>query len=406
VQTKTTISFVYPARCLKAPGLWLIFACFLVLFSGCNRLRHQLHETVYVNARQMYLHDRVAAVSNRVAEVKNGQPLRVLAHGRRFLKVETEGKQVGWIEERAVIDEKTFEGFDQLAKQHKDDPVVATATLRDDIYLHILPGRETDRFYLLDGNSKVQLLVRASVLKAAPGSAPAPKLTPKPAPPPVKPVNGSKSTAKTATAKPTSSDTDEAAAPAPEAPPMEDWWLARDGQGHTGWLLAGGLYVDLPDEIAIFSEGQRMVGAYVLNQVFDSEANTPNHQVTQYVAVLAPPKSGMPFDFDQVRVFCWSLKHHRYETSFRLHPIKGYLPVRVMSSPSGAPVFNFQIANGDNLTTDSTTGVTRPVSSRTLTFMLLNQQVHRTGSDMGPIPVGQTEAAKAKAAKAAAKKSK
>lgn len=381
----------------------MIFVCLAVLPSGCDRLRHQLHETVYVNARQMYLHDRVAAVSNRVVEVKNGQPLRVLAHGRRFLKVETEGKQVGWIEERAVIDEKTFEGFDQLAKQHKDDPVVATATLRDDIYLHILPGRETDRFYLLDGNTKVQLLLRASVLKASPGSSPAPKLTPRPAPPPAaKTATGSKSAA-----KPTTSETDEATAPAePETPPMEDWWLARDGQGHTGWLLAGGLYVDLPDEIAIFSEGQRMLSAYVLNQVFDPEANTPNHQVTQYVALLAPPKSGLPFDFDQVRVFCWSLKRHRYETSFRLHPIKGYLPVRVMSSPNGAPVFNFQIANGDNLTTDSTTGVTRPVTSRTITYTMVNQQIRRTGSDMGPIPVGQTEAAKAKAAKAAAKKAK
>ena len=403
VLTQTFIPFVSSPRRLKAALLAVLFVCLVLLPSGCNRLRHQLHETVYVSARQMYLHDRVAAVSNRVAEVKNGQPLRVLAHGRRFLKVETESKQVGWLEERAVIDEKTFEGFDQLAKQHKDDPVIATATLRDDIYLHILPGRETDRFYLLDGNTKVQLLVRASVLKAAPGSAPAPKpLTPKPAPKTSAPATGSKSAAKPDAPEAASADEPVAAPP----PPMEDWWLARDGQGHTGWLLAGGLYVDLPDEIAIFSEGQRMLGAYVLNQVFDPEANTANHQVTQYVAVLAPPRSGLPFDFDQIRVFCWSLKHHRYETSFRLHPIKGYLPVRVMSSPNGAPVFNFQIANGDNLTTDSSTGVTRPVTARTITYMMVNQQVRRTGSDMGPIPVGQTEAAKAKAAKAAAKKSK
>jgi SH3-like domain-containing protein len=343
--------------------------------AGCARFHQKPVEMVYVSAREMYLRDRVAAVSNRVAEVKNGQPLQVVEHGRRFLKVKTEKNEVGWIEDHAVIDATEYEAFEKLREDNKQSPVAATATLRDDLYMHVLPGRETEHFYLIPGNAKVQLLERASVAKAAaPGYAPLAKLA---AP---KPLQAGK------TAVPAGAPEQ----PEAPAPVIEDWWLVRDGEGHTGWLLAGRLDVDVPDEIGTYAEGQRYVGAYVLTKIEDPDSNVPDHQVPEYVTVMSPPKSGLRFDFDQVRVFTWSVKRHRYETAFRLHPIEGYLPVKVFreQTPKGSyPAFSFVMASGPDVATDPVTGVTRPAAPRTIEYEMIDTQVKRAGADMSTIQI-------------------
>jgi len=276
--------------------------------------------------------------------------------------------------------------------------------VRDDVYLHALPGRETEHFYLLAANAKVQLLARASVPKVPPPAVPVSK---NPPPKPLQATGGSNPPAlplKPA-AKPAVTASADDDLPTVQ---MEDWWLVRDAQGRAGWLLAGRVDVDVPDEVAAYAEGQRMVGAYILTKVSDDEATTPDHQVPEYVTVLSPPKAGLPFDFDQVRVFTWSLKRHRYETAFRLHPIQGFLPVKVgsVALPKGgtAPTFSFQIASGQNLSVDAASGITRPVAPRTLNYEMVDTSVKRIGPDMGPIPVGHLEGEKPKSAKGKGRK--
>ncbi len=361
-------------------------ACFF-LFAGCSRFHHERHEIAYVSsARPIYIHDRVAPVSNRVCQVANGQALTVLERGRRFLKVRTDKNEIGWIEERATIDEKTYQLFVKLAVENKSAPVVATATLRDDLAMHLLPGRETERFYLIAGNSKVELLARASAPKK-----PAEVLGPLPPPAVAKSAAGRKSAPSGGHAKPETAKTQAAAGSAETEPPeMEDWWLARDAQGHVGWLLGSRLDVDVPDDVAQYAESQRIVGAWVLTKVHDPDPDLKNHEIPEYLMVLAAPINGLPYDFDQVRVFTWSLKHHRYETAFRLHPIQGYLPVRVFTenTAGGAvPAFSFELAGNGNVATDPATGITRPVAPRTIDYQMIDTRVERIGPDKAPIPV-------------------
>ncbi len=383
---------------LRRAGLRLLFGsaiCVVLttMLAGCNRFRqHAKPEMVYVVAKQTYLRDRVAAVSNRVALVTNGEPLEVVEHGRRFLRTKTSKGEVGWIEDHMVIDQATYDQFAALQQQHAHDPVVATAVLRDDLYLHVKPGRETDRFYLLPENQKLQLLIRASVPKPAP---PQGFLTAPRAPAAAK--------EKTATGKEKQAATK--AAPAGEpAVPMEDWWLVRDSRGQVGWLLSRRLDIDVPDEIAGYSEGQKIVGAYILTKVSDPDSSLPDKLVPEYVSVTNAYKDGLPYDFDQVRVFTWNVKKHRYETAYRQRNIEGYLPVTISQSKNAqgqpVPVFSITVATSDAVKVDPLTGAARPVATATLNYQLEGGMVKRV-TPAGP-PGSAPVAARPKAAAAQA----
>ena len=386
--------------------------------SGCNRLRpHPKTEVVYVLAKETFLRDRVAAVSNRVAIVQNGDRLELLERDRRFLRVKTEKGQIGWIEEHAVVNPEVVTGFDQLKKAQERDPVVAIGVLRDDGYLHLKPGRDTDRYYLLAEADKLQLLLRASVPKAvgpqASGTSssiasvyaasekkaaekvhasrekaavekaenktpPALAYKPPPPPPPAEglenPEAAGGNTAATAVPEPA----------APLAPPaMEDWWMVRDSQGRVGWMMAKRIDVDVPDEIAQYAEGQKMVAAYLLRKVYDPDSSFADKQAPEYVTVLNPYQDGLPYDFNQVRVFTWNTRKHRYETAFRQRNLQGFLPVIVGSQTGNTegpePTFRITQGIGDSVTIDPNTGVARPTSTQVSTYVLQDERVKRVG---------------------------
>lgn len=296
----------------------------LVFLSGCSGRNHS-REAGYVSAPQVNLRDQVANVYNKVGTVKNAERVDILDRDRRFARVRTSSGVEGWMEQRYLVDQKVYDQFQKMAQQEQNDPVQATAVTRNETNMHISPGRDTDHLYQLTEGSKLSLLKRATSEKNLPGAVP-------------RMANGSNAVKKKGPAN--------SAAENPPAAPMEDWWLARDSQGHTGWVLGRMIDVDVPLDIAEYSEGQRIVAAHVLDQVQDADK-----KVAEYLVLLTDPKDGMPYDFNQIRVFTWNVKRHRYETAYREHNLQGFLPVTISQESVGAqgplPVFTLHVKDDD-----------------------------------------------------------
>jgi hypothetical protein len=161
---------------------------------------------------------------------------------------------------------------------------------------------------------------------------------------------------------------------------MEDWWLARDSAGHTGWMLSRDLNVNVPESVAQYAESERMIGAYVLRTVTDPDSGKPNGEVPEYLTVLTSYQQGLPYDFDQIRVFTWDTHRHHYGTSFRKRDFAGFFPVKVVpgnGNNGGDPTFTIQVADGEDLSLDPNTGTAHAAHLKTLTFKLEGNLVHQ-----------------------------
>jgi SH3-like domain-containing protein len=290
---------------------------FLVALSACNRGRHRVLEVNYVSAVQAMLRDQVATAYNRVGMVKNGERVEVLEHEKRFSRVRTAGGVEGWIEQRYLVDQQTYDALQKLTQENLNDPVQAPGTLRNDTNLHLTPGRETEHLYQLSSGAKVMVLKRATAEKQVGAAAP------------------TRIAAKATGGRPSS------------GPALEDWWLVRDAQNRVGWVLARMVDLDVPLDIAQYAEGQRFVAYFVLNQVQDPAKEGADKNVSQYLCALTEPHDGLPYDFDQIRVFTWNVRKHRYETAYREHGLNGVLPVTVTAenfdSEGTLPVFILRV---------------------------------------------------------------
>jgi len=319
---------------MQTKRLGFVLALCLAM-AACGRGRHRVIEVAYVSAPQAALRDQVAAIYNRVGNVKNGERVEIVDREKRFARVRTASGIEGWIEQRYLVDQKTYDGLQKLTQDNLTAPVQAPGVLRNETNLHITPGRETEHLYQLASGAKVSILKRATAEKQVVAAPVAKPVVAKP---------GSKATG---------------------GPILEDWWLVRDDQNRVGWVLARMVDVDVPLEIAQYAEGQRFVAFFALNNVQDGDKKVP-----QYLCLLSEPHDGSAYDYDQVRVFTWNVRTHRYETAYREHGLDGVLPVTLtqetFDKEGTLPVFILRVQDDAGNITERKYKMNTPIVRRVL----------------------------------------
>jgi SH3-like domain-containing protein len=382
---------------------------------------------MYVSAPETSLRDRVATMYNKVGTVHNGERVDVLERAKRFVRVRTDAGVEGWVEQRSLISQDIFDGFQKLKQDNTGTAIQGHGTTRAELNMHLTPSRDGERLYQLKEAEKVEILKRATTDKNAPKPPPPPKPNAasksqtgaKPQPPSAQPA-GTTPAATTAQVSTAPAKAPPSAAPpaktgigadkANDAEPpklvMEDWYLVRNSAGQVGWVLMRMIDLDVPLDIAQYAEGQRIVAYFVLNTVQETIDGQPKEE-PQYLVLLNQPKDGLPFDYNQVRVFTRNRNKHRYETAYRERDMEGYLPVKtghaVFDKEGDLPTFTIRKMMADGQIVDVTYKMNGPIVRRVLTPQEMADQKARHDADLA---ARQKAKADARAQKPATKKKK
>jgi SH3-like domain-containing protein len=309
----------------------LLFAC-----RGTPHASPSLGEA-FVGPSTLNLRSDIPTQSSTVAVVRHGDRLEILQHRRSFLKVRAPNGAEGWTDERQLLAASDMAALKDLAARaariRSQGRAIADAELR----VHIQPSAKSPSFLSVQANEKVDVLTHITRprtdLARAPLVPPPPKkqtiaakkhsrkelaIPPPPAPKPPAPPDNWLDLSKP--------DLPERSSPAganPEAPVIsDDWSLVRAADGQSGWVLTRRLRMAIPDEVAQWAEGHRIVSYFSLGTVQDADEKK---DIWLWTTVQGQP----PYDFDSFRVFVWSLRRHRYETQYIERNLKGYGPVLI-----------------------------------------------------------------------------
>jgi len=292
----------------------------------------------FVGPAELKIRSDIPLQSPPVATVKHGDRLEILQTRRRFLRVRTPAGAEGWTDERFLLSTADMSALRELSERAAAMPVQGQATTYSELNVHTEAARQSPSFVQVQEKEKMDVLAHVVTPRAdaprKPLIAPPPKKAkalatkparkeakypPPPMPKPPEPPPDWLDLSKT--------DQPDEAAPAEEdidqksPAPVDEWSLVRTISGQSGWVLTRRLVMAIPDEVAQYAEGHRIVSYFSLGEVRYGDEKKPTWLWTTIGA------GNQPYDFDSFRVFVWSQRHHHYETAYIERNLKGYAPV-------------------------------------------------------------------------------
>jgi len=332
-----------------------VLALFLIGLVGCASGPEEPRElaVAFVGPATLNLRQEIDPRSAVTATVKHGDRVGIIRRRRVFVLVRTADGKQGWTDMRQLMTPAQMEELDRLAERARKLPSHGAATVYEPLNVHTEPHRSAPSIHQITAGELVDV-VDVALAPRVPYKPPdlfpkppppqprprkpaaKPRVPPPPMPPAPKPPQDWLELSKTTVEREPPPPPPEPAKPVP----VDDWTLVRLSNGRAGWALTNMLRMNIPDEVAQYSEGHRITSYFAM-------ADVPNgDQVRHHWLWTTLSKVRQPYQFDSFRYFIWNTRRRRYETAYIARNLKGYFPVEVQpgkavpSGPEEAPKFS------------------------------------------------------------------
>ncbi len=319
----------------------------MLALAGCNSTqpRQPALATGFIGSYSLNLRKDLGPKAPTVATMKYGEPVEVLERRRRFIKVRNTQGVEGWTDENLVLSERQMANLRMLTESAKKFPSQGSATVYDTLNMHVDTNRNSPSFYQITEGVAFDVIGHRVAQPSPAQQSPASGLTLAPR----TPADSSRKKGKSA--KPFE-------LPLPPAPPPpgnwqeisvpkanavvpapanlaahstgDDWSLVRTRDNKVGWVLTRMLVMNLPEEVAQYAKGRRIMGYLALGQAHDHAGSI--RKSWMWVSQSPGAKN---YEFDTVRVYLWNSARGRYESALNERNLKGYYPIEVLDGGEG-----------------------------------------------------------------------